>query len=257
VRNLSHFVSTAAIAAALATPTLAWEAADNGGRTRAFVNGNGDLNLRAWPAPQSQLLVKLPQGTRVEADRCIHPEKVQDDWCHVRYGGYVGWVDAAFLQKVSSYAGQPPPPVVANPAPPVVVTPSPPPPIAPPPPPALALASPAAAQQQIPVPPEFVGRWATVYIPMCAARGGCSSDRAFLPVVSVITRSGDSYAEMEADKHFPIRIFPDPQGRAGYYRVVESGAAGDFPDSDNIQHVYRSRGHIYRDTEMHAALGRV
>jgi hypothetical protein len=80
-----------------------------------LTNGNVDLNLRAWPTPQSQLLVKIPQGTRVEADRCIHPEKVQDDWCHVRYDGYVGWVNAAFLQEIGSgYAGPPPPTVEQN-----------------------------------------------------------------------------------------------------------------------------------------------
>src|ERR1700751_5609812 len=83
VRKLSCFIVATALCGG---PALAWEAADDGGRPRAFVNGNGDLNLRAWPAPQSQLLVKIPQNTRVEADRCIHPEKVQGNRCHVRFG---------------------------------------------------------------------------------------------------------------------------------------------------------------------------
>jgi uncharacterized protein YraI len=243
VRNLLCFTVVAALAA-ISTPAMSWEAADNGGRPRAFVNANGNLNLRAWPGPQSQLLAKIPQGTRVEADRCIHPEKVQDNWCHVRFGGYVGWVDAAFLQELSGgYAG-PSSPIAAPPPPPAVVAP-PPPVAAEPPPPATA--GTAAAQQRLPVPPEFVGRWATVYIPLCAASGGCSAARAFLPLVTVIAASGDSWGEPDEGKHFPMTVYPDPQGRAGYYRVVESGAAASVPDVETIQRVYRYGAHVYRD----------
>jgi uncharacterized protein YraI len=232
VRNLLCFTVVAALAA-ISTPAMSWEAADNGGRPRAFVNANGNLNLRAWPGSQSQLLVKIPQGTRVEADRCIHPEKVQDNWCHVRFGGYVGWVDAAFLQKSSGgYAGPSPP--VATPLPPPVV-------VAPP--------SLATAQQRLRMPPEFVGRWATVYIPLCAAiPGGCSSERAFLPVVTVIAPSGDSWAEPDEGKHFPMTVYPDPGGRAGYYKVVEDVSALGIAGSENIWRVYRYGGHIYRES---------
>jgi uncharacterized protein YraI len=84
--------------AVLATPAMAWESANDGGRLRYFTN-TIDLNMRAWPAPWSQIVATLPHGSQMPADRCIHPEGLQDDWCHVMSDSSTGWVDAAYLQE--------------------------------------------------------------------------------------------------------------------------------------------------------------
>ena len=68
--------------AVLSTPAMAWKSANDGGRLRYFTN-TIDLNMRAWPAPVSQIVATLPRGSQLSADRCVHPEGLQDDWCHV------------------------------------------------------------------------------------------------------------------------------------------------------------------------------
>ena len=85
--------------AVLSAPAMAWESANDGGRLRHFTN-TIDLNMRAWPAPVSQIVATLPQGSQMSADRCIHPEGLQDDWCHVVSASSTGWVDAAYLQEI-------------------------------------------------------------------------------------------------------------------------------------------------------------
>jgi uncharacterized protein YraI len=87
-----------ATVAVLSTPAIAWESANDGGRLRQFTNAI-DLNMRAWPAPASQIVATLPRGSQMSADRCIHPEGLQDDWCHVRFNSSTGWVDAAYLHE--------------------------------------------------------------------------------------------------------------------------------------------------------------
>ena len=87
--------------AVLSTPAMAWESANDGGRLRYFTN-TIDLNMRAWPAPWSQIVAILPHASQMSADRCIHPEGLQDAWCHVMSDSSTGWVDAAYLQEKSS-----------------------------------------------------------------------------------------------------------------------------------------------------------
>jgi hypothetical protein len=94
-------------ALSLASPSLAWNSANDGGRLRYFVNGGVDVNLRAWPNPSSQILAKVVQDTQMSADRCIHPQGLKDDWCHVAVGNSAGWVDAANLQEVGRQTAPP------------------------------------------------------------------------------------------------------------------------------------------------------
>jgi len=84
--------------AVLSTPATAWEAANDGGRLRHFTN-TVDLNMRAWPGQVSQIVATLPRGSQMSADRCIRPEGLQDDWCHVRSNSSTGWVNAAYLHE--------------------------------------------------------------------------------------------------------------------------------------------------------------
>ena len=84
--------------AVLSTPAMAWESANDGGRLRHFTN-TIDLNMHAWPAPVSQIVATLPRGSQMSADRCIHPEGLSDDWCHVESDSSTGWVNAAYLHE--------------------------------------------------------------------------------------------------------------------------------------------------------------
>jgi uncharacterized protein YraI len=84
--------------AVLSTPAMGWESGNDGGRLRHFTN-TIDLNMRASPAPVSQIVATLPRGSQMSADRCIHPEGLRDVWCHVESDSSTGWVDAAYLQK--------------------------------------------------------------------------------------------------------------------------------------------------------------
>jgi len=84
--------------ALLSTPAMAWESANDGGRLRHFTN-TIDLNMRAWPAPMSQIVATLPRDSQMSADRCIRPEGLQDVWCHVDSGSSTGWVNAVYLRE--------------------------------------------------------------------------------------------------------------------------------------------------------------
>ena len=95
-RNIK--LATLASVAVLSTPAIAWESYNDGGRLRHFTN-TIDLNMRAWPAPVSQIVATLPRGSQMSADRCIRPEGLQDDWCHVVSNSSTGWVNAAYLNE--------------------------------------------------------------------------------------------------------------------------------------------------------------
>ena len=61
-----------------------------------------DLNLRAGPGTNHQVLTVMPAGSRVEA----LPEAAQNGFFPVRYGGYEGWASATYL-AVGSGPGDP------------------------------------------------------------------------------------------------------------------------------------------------------
>jgi uncharacterized protein YraI len=96
-RNIT--LAMLASVAFLSTPAMAWESANDGGRLRYFTNTIDVVNMRAWPAPVSQIVARLPRDSQMSADRCIHPEGLQHDWCHVKSGSSTGWVDAAYLRE--------------------------------------------------------------------------------------------------------------------------------------------------------------
>lgn len=115
---MKALLMTTVAAAALACGSAhAWMASDNGGRERSFIVTSPELNLRQESTPASAILTTIPNGARVWADHCIHPvtePRPGVDWCHVRYGDFVGWVNASYLfEPGRGYAG--PMPVQAPP----------------------------------------------------------------------------------------------------------------------------------------------
>lgn len=60
-----------------------------------------DLNLRAGPAPNHQVLTVIPNDGTVRVDGCI----AQTSWCKVNYGGTEGWAYGEYL--TAALDGQP------------------------------------------------------------------------------------------------------------------------------------------------------
>ncbi len=70
-----------------------------------------DLAHRKWPAPSSQLLQWLPDGTWVNIQRCKKitnnapvpaidgPMQKPYVWCRIKAGGTWGWVKGSFLDQ--------------------------------------------------------------------------------------------------------------------------------------------------------------
>src|SRR5215813_3362196 len=50
-----------------------------------------DLNLRAGPGPDYEVLAAMPAGTTVDVMGC------QASWCQVAFGGTTGWANRAYL----------------------------------------------------------------------------------------------------------------------------------------------------------------
>jgi uncharacterized protein YraI len=78
-----------------------------------------DVNLRAGPGTENQIITLIPRGSVVEVGFCTN------GWCQVTFGGNMGFSIANNLGL--GPIRQPPPVVVQDYPPPVVVYPAPPP----------------------------------------------------------------------------------------------------------------------------------
>jgi uncharacterized protein YraI len=78
-----------------------------------------DVNLRAGPGTENQIITLIPRGSVVEVGACTA------GWCQVTFGGNMGFSIANNLGL--GPIRQPPPVVVQDYPPPVVVYPAPPP----------------------------------------------------------------------------------------------------------------------------------
>ena len=79
-----------------------------------------DVNLRAGPGTENQIITLIPRGSVVEVGPCTN------GWCQVTFGGNMGFSIANNL-GLGPIIRQPPPVVVQDYPPPVVVYPAPPP----------------------------------------------------------------------------------------------------------------------------------
>jgi uncharacterized protein YraI len=62
-----------------------------------------DLNLRAGPGTQFQVLAVMSTGTPVTVDYCL----ASDDWCHLWWNGVEGWASANYLSAAPPQYTQP------------------------------------------------------------------------------------------------------------------------------------------------------
>lgn len=83
--TMKSLVSAAAIAAAIAVPGAALAA------TTAVTTT--DLNLRAGPGPNHEILTTMPGNMQIQLMGCVEA----GTWCQVDYNGQVGWASANYL----------------------------------------------------------------------------------------------------------------------------------------------------------------
>lgn len=101
--TLSRFVRPLAAGLFLAASSAAGALAQDAVTT-------ADLNVRAGPGTQYEIIDSLPEGAAVDTLTC------SGSWCRVRGEGVEGWVSAAYLERVGRAR-------VYRPAPPVFVPP--------------------------------------------------------------------------------------------------------------------------------------
>ncbi len=84
----ASLVTTPAVAAGYTVDAYA--------KTANFPNWDR-LNIRQWPASHSQKLTQIKRGRTVYVERCII--KSGTDWCKIKKGWKVGWVNGRYLRK--------------------------------------------------------------------------------------------------------------------------------------------------------------
>jgi hypothetical protein len=94
------------------TAITLWIAASAAPAQAGWVDSPGDdAAQRKWPAPYSQLLQLLPDGTWVNIQRCKKittnapvpvangPMQAPRVWCRIKAGGVWGWTKGSLLMK--------------------------------------------------------------------------------------------------------------------------------------------------------------
>jgi Bacterial SH3 domain len=203
------------------------------------------LNVRDGPGTNHRMVGMMPHGTIVSTYGCAPRDDgiVGAEWCQVAWNGVRGWASTGGMVPIQ--AGVPSGVAGAGMAGPTQqmeehLTPN---------PPQLQTRA-LAAQQEIELPIEFTGRWATVYQPICAMIGGCSPDHPMkmfgLPRVVGLT---GSHLEADKDSLISFKVFPDPLGRSGYVLVENMFVPNDSSGANTVREIwkmpYRYGGHEY------------
>lgn len=68
-------------------------------RTFTVKTSGSPLNLRTKPDVNSQIIVKIPNGSQVEMTRA------EGGWAYVQYAGYEGWVSADYIVEAAQNTG--------------------------------------------------------------------------------------------------------------------------------------------------------